>query len=315
MARPLRIEYPGAFYHVTSRGNERKEVFRSRKDREQFLGYLESATTRYEACVYAYCLMSNHYHLLVETPGGNLSQIMAHINGAYTTYFNTKRHRAGHLFQGRYKAILVEREEYAQELSRYIHLNAVRAKMVARPQDHEWSSYRAYVGVEPRPSWLVTESILSGFAAEEPKAQASYRDFVEGVIGKDEQSPLDKVKASTLLGSESFLHWIEEQFLKERPADRELPALNEISERPPLCFIRKAVEERFGGEPAKARRMALYLCHRYSGRKLREIGAEFGVTESAVTQASKRMARALAENQALRVSIDELRQVLPESKV
>src|SRR5664279_5311548 len=103
MARPLRIEYPGAFYHVTSRGNEQKDIFRSRKDREKFLGYLESAKERYGAVIHAFCLMNNHYHLLLETPDGNLSQIMRHINGAYTTYFNIKRKRFGHLFQGRYK--------------------------------------------------------------------------------------------------------------------------------------------------------------------------------------------------------------------
>lgn len=109
--RPLRIQYPGAFYHVTARGNERKDVFKSKRDRERFLSYLETATERYGARVHVYCLMGNHYHLLLETPEGNLSQIMRHINGAYTTYFNTKRQRSGHLFQGRFKAILVDADE------------------------------------------------------------------------------------------------------------------------------------------------------------------------------------------------------------
>lgn len=137
MARPLRIEYPGAFYHVTSRGNEQKDVFKSQKDREKFLSYVESAVVRYGAVVHTWCLMSNHYHLLLETPSGNLSQIMRHINGAYTTYFNVKRKRAGHLFQGRYKAILVEAGAYALEFSRYMHLNPVRAGMVAKPEQYQ----------------------------------------------------------------------------------------------------------------------------------------------------------------------------------
>ena len=141
MGRPLRIEYSGAWYHVTSRGNERKDVFKSRADREKFLSYLESASVRYGAVIHAFCLMSNHYHLLLETPSGNLSQIMRHINGAYTNYFNAKRKRAGHLFQGRYKAILVEADQYAKELSRYLHPNPVRAGMVDRPEAWEWSSY------------------------------------------------------------------------------------------------------------------------------------------------------------------------------
>ncbi len=125
---------------MTSRGNEQKEIFKSIKDREQFLHYLETATKRYGVVLHIYCLMSNHYHLLLETPKGNLSQIMRYMNGAYSTYFNMKRKRAGHLFQVRYKAILVEADEYAQELSRYIHLNPVRAGMVNRSEEYPWTS-------------------------------------------------------------------------------------------------------------------------------------------------------------------------------
>lgn len=160
MARPLRINYPGAFYHVTSRGNERKNVFKSKRDREKFFEYLESATQRYDAVIHAFCLMDNHYHLLIETPSGNLPQIMRHINGAYTTYFNVKRARPGHLFQGRYKAILVEIDEYAKELSRYIHLNPIRAKMVKTPEEYEWSSYRFYIGETKPPKWLYRDFVL-----------------------------------------------------------------------------------------------------------------------------------------------------------
>ena len=141
MGRPLRIEFPGAHYHVTSRGNEQKDIFKSKADREQFLGYLESAVSRYGAVIHAWCLMTNHHHLLLETPLANLSQIMRHINGAYTNYFNTKRKRVGHLFQGRYKAILIEADAYLLELSRYIHLNPVKAKIVSRLEDYPWSSY------------------------------------------------------------------------------------------------------------------------------------------------------------------------------
>jgi len=124
------------------RGNERKNVFKSKRDREKFLEYLESASQRYDAVIHAYCLMDKHYHLLMETPSSNLPQIMRHINGAYTTYFNVKRQRSGHLFQGRYKAILIDIDEYAKELSRYIHLNPVRAKVVEAPEEYDWSSYQ-----------------------------------------------------------------------------------------------------------------------------------------------------------------------------
>jgi putative transposase len=232
-----------------------------------------------------YGLLSNHYHLLVETPRGNLSQIMGHVNGAYTTYFNVKRQRTGRLFQGRYKAILVEQEEYATELSCYIHLNAVRARIAPRPEEYPWSSYRAYVGRCRAPTWLVREVILSTFGPDDETAQQRYRHFVEEVVGHERPSPFEKVVASTLLGSESFVAWVQEGFLKERPADRELPALREIARTPEVAAIRGAVEGWFGEDRATARRVGLYLCHRYSGRKLKEIGAESGVTESAVTQA------------------------------
>lgn len=167
MARPLRITFPGAFYHITSRGNEQKVVFKSKRDREKFLEYLESATQRYDALIHAYCMMDNHYHLLLETPSANLPQIMRHINGAYTTYFNIKRKRSGHLFQGRYKAILVEVDEYAKELSRYIHLNPVRAGMVDKPDAYQWSSYPYYIGKEKAPEWLHRAFVLGYFGEKE----------------------------------------------------------------------------------------------------------------------------------------------------
>ena len=130
MSRPLRILYAGAFYHVTARGNEKKTIFKNERDRERFLLYAEAAVQRYGAVIHAYCLMDNHYHLLIQTPLANLSEIMQYINGSYTTYINTKRQRVGHLFQGRYKAILIDADTYAQELSRYIHLNPIRVGMV-----------------------------------------------------------------------------------------------------------------------------------------------------------------------------------------
>ena len=163
MARPLRIEFPGAIYHVTSRGNERKAVYKSQRDREKFISYLESATERYEAVIHVYCLMDNHYHLLIETPAGNLSQIMHHVNRVYTTYFNTKRSRAGHLFQGRYKAILIDADEYAKELSRYIHLNPVRAGIAETPTEYKWSSCQYYTVKKKAPEWLKRQFILGYF--------------------------------------------------------------------------------------------------------------------------------------------------------
>ncbi len=197
MARPLRITYPGAFYHVTSRGNERKDIFKSKRDREKFLEYFESAAKRYDAVIHVFCLMDTHYHLLLETPSGNLPQIMRHINGAYTTYFNVKRGRSGHLFQGRYKAILVDIDEYAKELSRYIHLNPVRAKMVKTPEEYEWSSYQFYIGEKKPPEWLYRDFILGYFGKKVSIAQKGYHKFVNAIVNKKYDNPLDEVVSST----------------------------------------------------------------------------------------------------------------------
>ncbi len=145
MARPLRIEYDGALYHITSRGNERKDIYHSTGDKEKFLEIVEEAYKRFKVVIYAYCLMTNHYHLLMETPKANLSRCMQYINSVYTTHFNRKRKRSGHLFQGRYKGFLVEEVSYLTKLSRYIHLNPIRANMAKSPEDFEWSSYRYYV--------------------------------------------------------------------------------------------------------------------------------------------------------------------------
>ena len=145
MGRPIRIEYPGALYHVTSRGNERKEIFKNDADREKLLELVSDYHDRFGILIHAYVLMDNHYHFVLETPRGNLVKIMHGINGAYTGWYNRKYDRNGHLFQGRYRAILVEKDPYLLELSRYVHLNPVRAGISDRPEGYAWSSYPGYV--------------------------------------------------------------------------------------------------------------------------------------------------------------------------
>ena len=167
MARPPRIEYPGAFIHIINRGNGGENIFIIDRDREKFLGYVETAVDRYQIKIHTYCLMTNHYHLLVETPHPNLSPALKWINGSYVTYFNRKRQRPGHLFQGRYKSILIDADAYLKPLSRYIHLNPVRAKMVEKPGAYPWSSYPAFmVRRNPAtcsiPDWLLGSSAAAG---------------------------------------------------------------------------------------------------------------------------------------------------------
>jgi len=310
MARLLRIEYPGAFYHVTSRGNEQKDVFKSHTDRERFLGYLESATTRYDAVIHAYCLMNNHYHLLMETPAGNLSQIMRHLNGAYTTYFNVKRKRSGHLFQGRYKAILVEADEYATELSRYIHLNPLSTNIVARPEEYQWSSYKCYTGQSRSPSWLKTDFIMKYFAANSAEASRKYRLFVEDKLGKEYENPLKGVVGSSLLGSLGFIETITAVHLREKTVGREVSGLRQLTKQPLPEEIIIVVKTVFADNEKLARQAAMHLCHKHSGSKLKEIGGLFAVCESAITEGSRRFAMKVTEDKQLKERLEEVKRKL-----
>ena len=305
MARQLRIEYPGALYHVTSRGNEKKDIFRSIKDRDKFLSYLSSAWERHGAVFHAYCLMSNHFHLMVETPLGNLSWIMKHINGSYTTYFNVKHKRAGHLLQGRYKAVLVQADAYAAELSRYIHLNPVRAKMVSTPEEYRWSSCSRYLeGTEP--SWLSTGLVLGYFGTEDEDRRRNYRDYLYDAIGQERRAPLSDSVASTILGSDDFVRDIREKYLDGKENDRELPALRDLSRGPGVAEIKALSEEAFPENERLARMAGIYLCWRYSGAKLKEIGALYGISESGVNRACFRFENMMEGEKDLRERLRRL---------
>jgi len=315
MARPLRITFPGAFYHVTSRGNERKAVFKSKRDREKFLEYLESATLRYDARIHTYCLMDNHYHLLLETPSGNLSQIMRHINGAYTTYFNVKRDRSGHLFQGRYKAILVDIDEYAKELSRYIHLNPVRAKIVQKPEEYAWSSYQYFIGKQKPAEWLYRDFILGYFGKKVSSAQKGYQEFVNALVFEEYGSPLEQVVSSTLLGSADFIAYIKDNFISAKKPDKELPALKELVKKVSMQDIFEKVESAFPKDEALARNLKMYLCQKYTNMKLKEIGLQFGIGESGVSQSCRRVAQKIEKDKRLKKKIDRLEKQIYMSRM
>jgi len=201
MARPLRLEFAGALYHITSRGNRQESIYESDKDRENFLSILAEGCVAYNWICHAYCLMDNHYHLLIETPDANLSKGMRQLNGRYTQSFNRAHNCVGHVFQGRYKAILVEKDSYLLELSRYIVLNPVRVGMVRTTSDWPWSSYRATVGEQVKPKM---------------KAIEAYKQFVNA--GKDQTSPWDKLKNQIFLGDEKFA----ESMLNQIDTDKSL---------------------------------------------------------------------------------------------
>ena len=203
MARPLRIEFAGALYHVTARGDRQEDIYLDDADRQGFLSILEQVNNRFNWLVHAYCLMDNHYHLLVETLDSNLSNGMRQLNGVYTQTSNRRHGKAGHVFQGRYKAILVQKESYLLELARYIVLNPVRARMVRTAKAWPWSSYRDTAGYRQAPEWLTTEWILVAFGKRKSTAIDKYRVFV--AEGRNQSSPWELLTNQVFLGSDEYV--------------------------------------------------------------------------------------------------------------
>ncbi len=203
MARPLRIEFAGALYHVTSRGNEQRPIFRSNHDRIAFLSLLGEAAVRFGWSITAYVLMTNHFHLVVQTPEPNLSKGMHWLNGTYAGAFNRKHERSGHLFQGRFHARLIEKETYFAQVLRYVVLNPVRAKMVERPEQYRWSSYRATIGLDAAPKWLDLGAVYMSFGLDDEAARSEYRLFVLAKI-ESEDRLWDKLTNSIYLGTEEW---------------------------------------------------------------------------------------------------------------
>lgn len=231
MTRPLRIEFPGAIYHVTSRGNARQVIFEDDEDRQSFLDTLTRVAERFNWICHAYCLMDNHYHLMIETPDGNLSTGMRQLNGVYTQRFNRRYGRVGHVMQGRFKSILVERDSYLLELCRYIVLNPVRARMVRHPEKYLWSSYRSTAGLNAPPALLSIDWILGQFGKQKKHAGQRYQEFVLEGIGQP--SPWGKLKGQILLGSDQFIEKMHSLFNTVEEV-KEIPKQQRLLNRPSL---------------------------------------------------------------------------------
>ncbi|VAW70964.1 FIG00759408: hypothetical protein [hydrothermal vent metagenome] len=216
MARPLRIEYPGALYYVTSRGDRQAAIYADDEDRQSFLSVLQKVVARYNWVCHAYCQMTDHYHLLIETPDGNLSRGMRHLNGVFTQLSNRRHQRRGALFQGRYKAILLDADAYLLELSRYIVLNPVRTGAVNGPADWCWSSFLAMSGMQPVPAFLTPDRVLSLFAGNPQAALKKYQAFV--AQGLDAKSPWAGLRKQIYLGDEAFVKHVQ-TMLGDMPGD------------------------------------------------------------------------------------------------
>jgi len=316
VARQLRIEYEGAFYHVTSRGNQKERIFWDDKDREEFKRILKRTKERYGYLLHAYILMENHYHLLIETPYANIKQVMQNINTSYTVYINRRHSRAGHLFQGRYKAFIVEKENYLMELGRYIHLNPVSAMIVGRPGDYRWSSYREYVFGRDKRTITDTDDTLYSFSKKRAIASKKYQEFVQA--GIKEKSPLMKAVGS-ILGGEAFREKII-RYIKGTPDKTEIPEIKKILIKHGVAEIIKAVAKYYRVKEEellkrkksteRQRKITVFLCKTLSGRKNVEIGKVFGITTQAVTNAIRGIEKKESENKKLSKEIATIKKTL-----
>jgi len=284
MARPLRVEFPGAVYHVTARGNPRQSIFLDDTDKEAFLELLSLVLTRFNWLCHAYCLMGNHYHLLIETPEGNLSRGMRQLNGVYTQLFNRRHDRVGHLFQGRYKALVLERDRYLLSLCGYVVLNPVRVGLVRSPEEWPWSSYQATIGKGRGASFLETDWTLSQFGSNRRRAIRRYREFVLERIGGE--SPWSALKGQIFLGDEGFIEKLS-GLLKGKEKVKEIPRTQRYATRPSL-------KEFFEEEVMKNRRSrdeAVYRAYSHNGYTLKEIAEYLEVHYATVSRALRRIER------------------------
>lgn len=283
MARPLRLEFPGALYHLTARGNARQKIFLDAEDRHRFLDLLGKEVAQQGWFCYAYCLMDNHYHLLIETPEPNLVAGMRRLNGVYTQAFNRHHRRVGHLFQGRYKSILVDRDAYFLELCRYIVLNPLRAKAVKRQEQWPWSSYAATAGRIALPSWLTIKPVLALFANH-----AAYERYIAQGIGQ--ASPWVQLRGQIYLGEKNFLKRMQQR-LPTRPvkgvARSHLQPLRPSAEAVEAAVAkayRTSIDKIWDRANTDAYKASVYLLRRAANLPLAVVAKRAGISLPRVSQ-------------------------------
>ena len=294
MSRPLRIQYKGAWYHVMNRGGARQKIFCSEQDHQIFLDLLGESVYLWGIRVHAFSLLPNHYHLLVETPYGNLPRAMRHINGVYTQRFNRRWKRDGHLFRGRYRSLLVEEDAYLVELLRYIHLNPVRAKLARYPQDHPWTSHKGYLGKMKGIEWLTVDHLLKYFGKHSSKAKRKLHEFVMEGVPENLITRLESKRWPAVLSNENFKEWIESNFVDGKQ-DREVryaaekpTSLSAAQIRRILCDVTGKSWQRIcdpkGLQGKEYRRMAVWAYRWYHGSSYKEISEQFGLNLSKISR-------------------------------
>lgn len=306
MARPLRIQFENACYHVTCRGNARQHIFFADTDRLAFLDLLGRSAEIYQTEILAYVLMNNHFHLLVKTPRGDLQGFMRHFNISYTAYFNRRHRRSGHLYRGRYHSFLIDADNYLKGVSRYIHLNPVKIKQASSKDvagkkrilgSHGWSSYPGYVSLRKRKPFLRVEEVLDYFGGDTPRGRRSYARYVAQGLVSDLENPLELGKGHGIIGERDFVDAVRDRYLSPAIHSRELPAAGKLRGCVGPERIMEAVcaelnvgrDDLVGkGRRGAGRGFLMELLYRYGKLNQREIGSMLGIDYSAVSIGRKR---------------------------
>ena len=326
MARPLRIQYENAVYHVTCRGNAQQDIFADDHDRARFISLLQRSSEIYQVSVVAFVLMRNHFHLLVRTPRANLQEFMRHFNISYTSAFNRRHGRTGHLYQGRYKSFLVDADSYLLEVSRYIHLNPVRVMRETSPEErkryireYRWSSYPDYIGGKDRYPFLAVGDVLDVFHPDRRRAQRSYRSFVEKALTSSLPSPLEKGRGHGIVGEKGFLEKVRTALAPAEGSRREVPQKRRLAGKTEPERILRAVASSYklSGEEilkksfrGEARQVLMEMLYRHGGMNNREIGEMLGVDYSTVSVGRKRLAEKMEHDRKLRRRVGELEDLI-----
>ncbi len=329
MARPLRIQYPGAVYHVTCRGNEQKDIFKDDADRKRFLHSLAQSLTIYTVKLSSYILMSNHFHLLIETPLGNLGEFMRHFNITYTGYYNRRHKRVGHLYQGRYKSILVDKDAYLAVLSRYIHLNPVRIQpmekaplkeKVKRLINYPWSSLPGYLNKRKQQPFIDYAMVLGEYGGDTDRARCEYKKTLLAEIGQGSEIK-ERVIGQSILGGEEFVAWVKAKFI-EGAKDRERPSVKAIHQYCSKNAILQAIKRETGkeieairAEKGALRQIVMEVLYREGGLKGPEIGRIFELDYGSVSQERKRLREKLRKDRRLRALMSRIESRLSTSEI
>lgn len=310
MARPLRVQFENAFYHIMARGQRKEPIVYDDKDKKEFFSRLKSTIEKYNLNIHAFVLMNNHYHLLAQTPNANLSDSMHYLNSSYSSYFKNRHKLVGSVFQGRYKAIVVDKDSYFLTLTAYIHLNPLRAQLVERPEDYEWSSYQYYIGRKSAPQFLFTDELEHNFSKTE------YKNFIEDILNKERIFDRKEIYGTnSLLGGESFktkiIKLIKEHGNIEKDYEvSDYRRLKQIDKEKIIDIIEKTFDltrkEIFSKKRGNFyRKLAIYGLKRYTGLKLKEIGLLSDSNYHAVSSAYYAFLDEIQQKREIRKMIEE----------